>query len=133
MFETIKHKSRLKKAFSDCFDPLRGVLGNVPRAMRQDRYINAYILATCRAYAEWHKLKEANFADIVDAVFEELYRQDSIEVQNRTEHWLQGADEIFMRAYYEAKEYYQGQLDLKWLADYSQTHFKKAYEVYHST
>lgn len=133
MFEAIKHKSKLKKSFSDCFEPLKSVLGNVPKAMKQDRYINAYILGTCRAYAEWHKLKEDTFAVIVDAIFEELYRQDSMAVQNRTEQWLQEGDDIFMQAYYEAKQRYQGQLDLNWLADYSQTHFKKAFEVYHST
>lgn len=133
MFKSIAHRRKLKAAFSDCFEPLTSVFGNVPKAMRQDRYINAYILGTCRTYAEWHKLKESIFAEIVDAVFEEIYRQDSMTVQNRTEQWLQEADEIFMRAYYEAKERYQGQIDLGWLAEYSQTHFQKAHEVYHST
>lgn len=133
MFETFKYKRELKKAFSECFAPLKSVLDNVPIPMQTDRYITASILGTCRAYAEDHKTTEDVFALIVDAVFEEVYRQNSLSVQNLTEKWLDEEDEAFMTAYYHAKEKYQSNHNLDWLASYAREHFEPAVEVNHLT
>ncbi len=133
MFETLKYKKALRKAFSDCFEPLKSVLHNVPIPMQTDRHITASILATCRAYAEDHQTSEDVFALLVDAVFEEVYRQNSMTVQNLTEKWLADADEEFMAAYYHAKEMYNPELNLDWLANYAQEHFEPAVEVNHLT
>ncbi len=84
MFKSLKYKKELKKAFSECFDPLKSVLHNVPIPMQSDRYITASILGICRAYAEDHKTTEEVFALLVDSVFEEIYRQNSMRVQNLT-------------------------------------------------
>ncbi len=133
MFKMMSHKNKLKKAFSECFDPLKSVLMNVPIPMQKDRYITASILGTCRAYAELHNINEKHFGVLVDSVFEEVYRQNSMAVQNRAEKWLQEGDNIFMEAYYHAKDELLAGNDLTWLAEYSQQHFKPAVEVHHST
>lgn len=133
MFEAIKHKRKLKQAFSDCFDPLKSVLGNVPIPMQTDRYITAAILGTCRGYAEAVQTDEKTFASIVDAVFEEVYRQNSLTVQTQTETWLTEADETFMESYYHAKELASPEIDLTWLQKYALAHFDVAFEVHHST
>jgi len=133
MFEVMAHKRKLKRAFSDCFQPLKSIFDNVPIPMQKDRYITAAILGTCRGYAEGAQLSEKAFASIVDAVFEEVYRQDSIDVQTRTENWLTEADEVFMESYYHAKEVVSPDIDLAWLQTYAQAHFDAAFEVHHST
>jgi len=133
MFKLMTHKNKLKNDFSKCFDPLKSALMNVPLPMQKDRYITASILGTCRAYAELHQINEKDFAVLVDAVFEEIYRQNSMAVQNLTEHWLQENDTEFMQAYYHAKGNLLAGRDLKWLAKYAQQHFKPAVEVHHST
>jgi len=133
MFEVMTHKRKLRKAFSDCFQPLKSIFDNVPIPMQKDRYITAAILGTCRGYAEGVKLNEKAFASIVDAVFEEIYRQDSIDVQTRTETWLTEADEVFMKSYYHAKEKASPDINLSWLQTYAQAHFDAAFEVHHST
>ncbi len=133
MFKVMTHKRKLKKAFSDCFQPLKSIFDNVPIPMQTDRYITAAILGTCRGYAEGAELNEKAFASIVDAVFEEVYRQDSLDVQTRTETWLTEADEVFMESYYHAKAIATPDIDLAWLQVYAQAHFDAAFEVHHST
>ncbi|HAQ51025.1 MAG TPA: hypothetical protein DCR13_05715 [Gammaproteobacteria bacterium] len=133
MFESIKYKTTLKNAFSDCFEPLKSVLGNVPIPMQTDRYITGAILGTCRGYAEAHHTSAKVYASLVDTVFEEIYRQNSIAVQTQTETWLTDADETFMASYYHAKEKAAQKLDLTWLQDYAKAHFDVAFEVHHST
>ncbi len=131
--EVLKHKKKLKQAFSNCFDPLKSLYDNVPSEMQTSRYITASILGFCRGYATGYNIKEKSFDVIVDAVFEEIFRQDSLSVQTQTEEWLHAPDEEFMEAYYHAKDKASPALDLKWLTDYSLEHFKAAREVYHST
>ena len=133
MFESFAHKRKLKKAFSDCFEPLKSVLDNVPIPMQTDRYITASILGSCRAYAEANHTGEKLFALLVDAVFEEVFRQNSMAVQTRTEAWLQQEDDEFMQAYYHAKSQYNSGLNLSWLANYAQQNFDVAFEVDHLT
>jgi len=133
MFEALTYKRQLRQAFSDCFEPLKSVLGNVPVPMQKDRYITASILGTCRGYAEAVKTNEKTFASIVDAVFEEVYRQNSIAVQTLTEAWLADNDDVFMAAYYNAKSKASKDIDLAWLQRYAQSHFDTAFEVNHST
>ena len=58
MFEIIKHKNKLKQAFSECFQPLKSIFDNVPIPMQKDRYVTAAILGTCRGYAEKNDLTE---------------------------------------------------------------------------
>ena len=133
MFEIIKHKNKLKEAFSDCFQPLKSIFDNVPIPMQKDRYVTAAILGTCRGYAEENDLTEKAFASIVDAVFEEVYRQDSIDVQTRTEVWLTESDDAFMQSYYHAKDKVSPDIDLTWLQSYAKENFDVAIEVRHVT
>jgi hypothetical protein len=133
MFEVIVHKGKLKQAFSDCFDPLKSIFDNVPIPMQKDRYVTGAILGTCRGYAETVNLSEKGFASIVDAVFEEVFRQNSIDVQTRTETWLTEADTVFMESYYQAKEKASRDIDLVWLQTYAKAHFDAAFEVRHTT
>jgi hypothetical protein len=133
MFEIIKHKNKLKQAFSECFQPLKSIFDNVPIPMQKDRYVTAAILGTCRGYSEKNDLTEKAFASIVDAVFEEVYRQDSVDVQTRTEGWLTESDEIFMQSYYHAKDKASLDIELAWLQSYAQEHFDVAVEVRHVT
>jgi hypothetical protein len=133
MFEIIKHKNKLKQAFSDCFQPLKSIFDNVPIPMQKDRYVTAAILGTCRGYAEENDLTEKAFASIVDAVFEEVYRQDSVDVQTRTEAWLTEGDEVFMQSYYHAKDKASPDIELTWLQNYAKEHFDVAVEVRHVT
>lgn len=133
MFDGMLHKGKLQEAFSACFDPLKSIFDNVPIPMQKDRYITGAILGTCRGYAEATNLNEKAFANIVDAVFEEVFRQDSIDVQTRTETWLTEADEVFMESYYHAKEKASADLDLNWLQVYAKANFEAAFEVRHTT
>lgn len=131
MFEKVKHKTKLTKALSDCFDPLRSDLGNVHPDMRSSRYITASILGICRGYAIHSQINEKTFELLVDAAFEEVFRHQSISVQTRTEQWLNEADPDFMAAYYDAKSKTELPLNLDWLADYAQQHFRKARTLWH--
>jgi len=131
MFETAKHKATLLQAFSDCFDPMRSDLGNVHPRMRQSRYITASILGVCRGYADSHQINEKIFNLLVDSVFEEVFRSESITMQSKTETWLQSDDKDFMTVYYEAKARTHSELDLSWLSEYAQASFKKARTLQH--
>lgn len=123
-FRAIKHKFFLREIFSACFEPVMDTLGNVPVSMQQSRDITAYVLGVCRAYATRYSLKESTFEVVVDAVYEELFRRESIEVQIRTEKWLQSSDAMFLSAYYQAKERTLSQgMDLDWLNQYAKEHF----------
>lgn len=120
-FKAIKHKFFLREVFSACFEPVMDTLGNVPVRMQKSRHITAYVLGVCRAYATKRGLKESTFVLLVDAVYEELFRRESIEVQTRAENWLQTSDNVFLEAYYHAKERTLTQgMNLKWLSDYAE-------------
>lgn len=124
-FKVIKHKVFLRNVFSDCFQPIADHLGNLPAKMQNSRHITAYVLGVCRAYANKKQLRESSFVLLVDAVYEELFRRESIAVQTRAETWLQSSDEDFLAAYYQAKERTLAQgMNLQWLTDYAKTHFR---------
>lgn len=131
MFETTKHKSKVRNALSECFDPLKSDLGNVHPNMRESKYILGSILGICRAYTDANDLSQKAFELIVDAAFEEVFRSQSISVQNRAETWLDEADDEFMIAYYAAKVRIEDPLDLGWLSQYAQDHFRKARTLWH--
>lgn len=131
MFEKSKHKSKVINALSACFEPLRSDLGNVHPNMRTSRYITASILGICKAYALHTQINEKTFNVVVDAAFEEVFRHESISVQNRTEQWLNDADPEFMDAYYQAKAKTEQPLSIEWLAEYAQQNFRKARTLWH--
>lgn len=129
-FSAIKHKFFLRTIFSTCFHSTTDYLGNVPVKMQSSRQITAYVLGICRAYATKKELKESSFELIIDAVFEELFRRESIAVQTRAEKWLQSSDSEFLKAYYEAKERTLAQgMDLEWLTDYAKTQFASKNQI----
>ena len=128
-FKAVKHKYFLTNIFSHCFEPMRDELGNVPIKMQTSPQITASIIGVCRAYALNRNIQESTFDLIVDAVFEELFRRESIEVQTRTETWLHNADKDFMTAYYQAKTRAIQSLNLDWLSDYAKQHFKVGHHV----
>jgi len=128
---TGKHKRLLQRAFSMCFRSMTDELGNVPLSMQSSQEITGSILGACRGYAEANMLSQASFNLIVDAVFEELFRRESVAVQTKAEQWLSSESEIFMLAYYHAKSstINSKTIDLTWLTDYAKKHFKAGHQV----
>lgn len=125
----IKHKRILKKAFSDCFFPVTDDLGNVPVSMQTSKAITASIIGVCRGYGESRITHEPDFELIVDAVFEEIFRRESVQVQTLTESWLHASDDEFMKFYYQAKHKAKRSSDLKWLQKLALASFKPAQTV----
>lgn len=123
----LKHKRILKQVFSDCFLPLKDDLGNVPIPMHTSKLITASILGTCRAYEEKQQLKDSNFDLLVDAVFEDIFRRESVKVQTLTESWLQSSDAEFLRYYYMAKLRAKSGTDLSWLQYLALENFKQSH------
>lgn len=124
-----KHKSTLKQAFSECFVPVKDELGNVPVSMQKSKVVTASILGVCRGYGEGRIFHEPDFELIVDAVFEEVFRRESLEVQTLTEFWFQNGDEEFMKYYYQAKNKAIISGDLRWLQKIALEYFKPAQVV----
>lgn len=122
-----KHKKKLEQALSACFDPLKDELGNVPLPMQTDPAINASILAVCERYAHSQDVtKPSHIASIVDAVFEELYRSESINVQDRLDSWKNDHNEAFAKAYDAAQSKANSELELTWLSDFAKANFEPA-------
>jgi hypothetical protein len=126
MFSAALHKPILLQAFSDCLDPIRSDLGNVHPDIRQSPYISGAILGTCRGYAIKHKLRESVVNKLIDNAYEEVFRSESLDMQTNAEAWLNEENTDFMAAYYHAKSVTEVELNLDWLGQYVQTHFKKA-------
>jgi hypothetical protein len=125
----IKHKRVLREAFSDCFLPVKNDLGNVPVSMQTSKMITASILGICRGYAEGRIDYEPDFELIVDAVFEDIFRRESVEVQTLTESWLHYNDDEFMQYYYQAKSHAVNSRDLSWLQGIVLQSFKPTHTV----
>lgn len=122
-----KHKRTLMYAFSDCLEPLKDELGNVPIPMQTDPAINAAILGACEAYALSQNIKKTgDIAVIADAVFEELYRRESINVQDRVDIWKNENNTAFLQAYDNAKSQTSANLDLTWLTQFATDNFEPA-------
>ncbi len=131
LFKNSQHKRYLLNAFSNCFKTLQDELGNVPIGMQSSEEITGAVLGACRGYAIIHHIDEPSFDLIVDAVFEELFRRESVTVQNKAEHWLHDENEFFMLAYYHAKSktINSQSINLTWLTDYAEKHFKARHQV----
>lgn len=125
----MRHKRVLQRAFSDCFLPVKDDLGNVPVSMQESKFVTASILGVCRGYGESRVKHEADFDLIVDAVFEEVFRRESVEVQTRTESWLQSSDDEFMFFYFQAKYRTMDNKGLGWLQSTLLKHFDPAHTV----
>ena len=125
----LKHKRVLKRAFSECFSPIKDEIGNVPVLMQTSKLINASILGICRGYGESRILYEPHFDLVVDSVFEEVFRRESVEVQTRTESWLTSSDEEFLFHYYQAKYRAKDSSDLTWLQNIAIQYFRPAHTV----
>ncbi len=122
-----KHKRLLQIVFADSLRPLKDELGNVPIPMQTDPAINGAILGACEAYSQAHNItKPADIAIIADAVFEDLYRRESIQVQNRVDEWKNTNDEVFTNAYQDAKAKTNSEPDLSWLTEYAVNNFEPA-------
>jgi hypothetical protein len=125
----LNHKRILKQVFSDCFLPLKDELGNVPIAMHTSKLITASILGICRAYEEKQHIKESNFDLLVDAVFEDIFRKESVKIQELTESWLHSSDADFLHYYYMAKSKTNSDSDLSWLQYSALEHFEQSHTV----
>ena len=124
-----KVKNALLKTISNCLEPLKDELGNVPIAMQTDKAINAYILGICETYAIKNNItKTQSVALIVDAVFEEIFRREATEVLILIDNWRQRDDQEFFRAYSEAQEKINNtaDLDINWFQDYANNNFEPA-------
>lgn len=122
-----KHKRTLTYAFADCLAPLKDELGNVPIPMQTDPAINGAILGACEGYAAANNVsKQSDLLVIADAVFEELYRRESVEVQERVDSWQQENNDAFNNMYQQAKNQTGADLNLNWLTDYAKDNFEPA-------
>jgi hypothetical protein len=122
-----KHKKKLEQAFATCFWPLIDELGNVPIPMQTDPAINGAILGVCNTYAQSQNVKKpSDLLLIADAVFEEIYRLESINVQNRVDTWKNDNNDAFNQAYVNAKAKTTAELDLSWLTDFAKENFEQA-------
>ena len=123
-----KCKRQLQRALSDCFDPLKGELGNVPPTLNNSPYITGSMLGICEAYANCLNItKPQSIALIVDATFEEVFRADATNVLIQVDDWKNNSEEEFMHAYQQAKTKttQDGKaLDVNWLKDYAVEHFE---------
>lgn len=125
--ELIKHKKMLTENFSNCFDPLKDEIGNVPVEMQFDAFTNGAVVQICENYfAEQRIQKEFSKASLLDAVFEEIYRRESLNVQERVYVWQEKNDERYRLGYEQAHSFSNSYLQLKWLSEYSQDHFERA-------
>jgi hypothetical protein len=126
LFKKNQHKRYLLNAFSNCFNALKDGLGNVPVRMQSSHEITGSVLGACRGYAIAHNINESHFNLLVDAVFEDIFRRESIVVQTKAEQWLSTENEIFMLAYYHAKSRTSNHktVELAWLSDYAKKYFK---------
>ena len=126
-FRLGKHKRALEIALSNALEPLKDELGNVPIPMQTDPAFNGYILGICQHYAKNHHLsKTGDIAAITDAAFEELYRVESIAVQERIDDWLQQENAAFIATLTAAQTHNTAPETLHWLTDYAQQHFEPA-------
>ena len=126
-FKTGRCKSQLRKAFSDCFNPLKDELGTVPVSLHDSSYIIASMLAVCESYAGLKKItNQRQIAFICDDVFEEVFRRESTKVLTSADKLRAAQDEEFQAAYNAAVEQTKAQteLDLGWLQNYATKHFE---------
>lgn len=122
-----KIRNSLQKAFSNCFDPLKDELGNVPVGMQESKVITASLLGVCESYAAAHGIsKPRSVALITDAVFEEVFRRESTLVQTRVDNWLRENNAEFTQALQHARSQTTKLLDLGWLRAYALDHFEPA-------
>jgi hypothetical protein len=125
--ELIKHKRTLKQDFSECFSSLKDDLGNVPLEMKTNAYVNGAILSVCESYLNSQNVsKHSSKAVVIDAVFEELYRRESIPVQVQIDEWLIKKDSLFIKGYDDAVQNADYSLNMKWLESYIQQNFEQA-------
>lgn len=122
-----KHKRTLTFAFADCLLPLKDELGNIPIPMQTDPAINAAFLGASDGYAIAQGVtKQSDLNVIADAVFEELYRRESVEVQDRVDKWKAEKNEAFLDMYEKAKSQTDSSLNLSWLTEYAGQNFEPA-------
>lgn len=125
--ELIKYKRKLTHGFSDCFSSLKDDLGNVPIAIQNDAFTNGAIVAICENYLEEQQVHKASSkALILDAVFEEIYRRESVKVQVRVDMWLQQNNKVFSQAHQQVKASSHLDENLKWLSKYAERNFESA-------
>jgi len=126
MFSAAIHKPILLEAISNCLDPIRSDLGNVHPDVRESPYVSGAILGTCRGYAIKENLREGVVNKLIDNAFEEVFRSEFLDMQTQAKNWLNEEEPDFMAAYTHARTSSEVELNLDWLSQYVQTHFKKA-------
>ena len=127
-FNSGKCKRILQQAMSDCFDPLKGEIGNVPTTLNDSQYITGSMLGICEAYANNLNItKPQSIALITDSVFEEVFRSDATSVLRQADAWKSSGDKEFMQAYEDAKSKTTQngkQLNIDWLREYAVKNFE---------
>lgn len=122
-----KQKRALEEALEQCLMPLTDELGNVPIPMQTDAAFNGLILGVCDAFSASQGIeKPGDIAKMRDAAFEELYRVESIAVQNRVDEWQDTQNADFSQAYETAKNQTTVDLNLDWLLEYAKANFDRA-------
>jgi hypothetical protein len=122
--ELVKHKRKLTQNFSLCLAILHDQLGNVPVKIQKDAFVNGAIVGICEAYLHEQNIdKSSSKALIIDAVFEEIYRRESVNVQTRVDEWLKNEDKLFLEGYKQSNDYNNDSLKMKWLSSYARQNF----------
>ena len=130
-FKSAKCKRTLQRAMSDCFEPLKDELGTVPTALHDSKFITGSMLGICESYAHSNSINsKQKIALITDAVFEEVFRRESTNVQTQADRWLSENDNEFMSAYHQSKSNTDdsvnntSELNIDWLKEYATINFE---------
>tara|TARA_R110002049_G_scaffold273592_3_gene451421 strand:- start:6 stop:410 length:405 start_codon:yes stop_codon:yes gene_type:complete len=124
--ELIKHKRKLTQNFSFCFSIIHDSLGNVPATIQNDAFVNGAIVGICEDYLQKKGIeKVSSKALIIDAVFEEIYRRESVNVQTQVDEWIKQKDMVFLRGNQQANDYNNHDEKLKWLSFYTEQNFAR--------
>ena len=130
-FKSGKCKRTLKRALSDCFEPLKDELGTVPTALHDSKFITASMLGICESYAHSNNISsKQQIALITDAVFEEIFRRESTNVLTQVDRWLSENDSEFMSAYEQSRSKTddsannRSELNIDWLKEYATINFE---------
>lgn len=125
--ELIKHKRKLTHNFSDCFASLKDELGNVPVEIQNDAFINGAVVGICKSYLnDQHVQKASAIALVLDAVFEEIFRRESVKVQTQVDDWLQQNNKSFLLGLQRTTDNSSLSQKLQWLSSYAQQNYKSA-------
>lgn len=123
-----KQKKKLVSQFAVCFESLCDELGNVPVALQHDPFVHGAITGICHSYLQSRELDHLQ-QSAIDAIYEELFRRESVEVQYRVDKW-QAQGDVLYQAGIEQIKHLTGDTDhFTWLSSYLMQNFKREHNL----